>query len=192
MSKNSIGLLADNQLIGLMKNRHEKAFSELYDRYWKRLFSYAFKILEDEQACEDIVQEVFIKLWQNAPHLTIEKVEAYLFRAIKYQVSNTIRDLKWQRDNEGTLDRLASALSADHNMEIVELQAAIEKNIEALPERCREVLILSRRDQLSNQEIADKLGLSVRTVETHIYHALQVLKKNLPRLASIACCLHIM
>lgn len=175
--------ISDEELLSLAKSGDAEAFTTLYNRYWKRLFVYAFKIFNDTQKCEDIVQEVFIKLWSNLGKTQILRLEYYLFKAVKYQISNAIRDLKWEVAHDQLLQEIPQAVAADTDLEVKELNQHLEASIDALPERCRMVFLLSRRDALSNQEIADKLGISIRTVETHIYNALQDLRKKFPRVA---------
>lgn len=86
--------LTDKDLSRLLYKGKEEAFNAIYEKYWKQLFVYAYKIFEDQIVCEDIVQEVFVKLWERAKSNKIEKLESYLFRAVKFQAMNAIRDLK--------------------------------------------------------------------------------------------------
>ncbi len=183
MSSSAFKESTDKELIQLMRQDNELAFTELYRRYWERLFLYAYKIFEDTTTCEDIIQEVFIKLWNQRATVDIRNVEGYLFKAVKYQVSNAIRNLKWTVDHELALATTAEQHGATVSLELSELTEQIDQSIERLPDRCREVFLLSRKQELSNQEIAIRLGISVRTVETHIHHALRLLRQNLTEIA---------
>lgn len=181
----NVPYISDEELLLLVKQGDTQAFTDLYNRYWKRLFVYSYKIFNDTQKCEDIVQEVFIKLWKNVRESEISNLEAYLFKAVKYQISNAIRNLKWEVSHDQLVSEIPQYVSADTDLETKELNQHLEASIEALPEKCKIVFLLSRRDLMSNQEIANKLGISIRTVETHIYNALQDLRKKFPRVASI-------
>ncbi|WP_373494384.1 RNA polymerase sigma-70 factor [Aquiflexum sp.] len=165
-------------LKGLLK-KDKKAFDLIYEMYWKRLFLYAYKIFEDKAICEDVVQEVFIKLWENAEKREIQLLEPYLFRAVKYQISNAIRNLKQTSQIDQVLPLLHTELAPDNLLELEETVEAINNSVEQLPEKCRQIYILSREEHLSNKEIAHQMNISVRTVEAHLYKALSVIKKNI-------------
>lgn len=171
--------MTDQQLCVLLHAGDKKAFDILYDRYWKRLFVYAYKIFEDQLICEDIVQEVFVRLWERAPHVKIVELENYLLRATKYQALNAIRDLKRTTPYEEILPHLPDELAVDLIYEGQETFQIINRSVEGLPEKCQEIFLLSREKELTNKEIASKLNISVRTVEAHLYKALKIIKKNL-------------
>lgn len=171
--------MTDKQLCILLHQGDKKAFDILYERYWKRLFVYAYKIFEDQLICEDIVQEVFVRLWERSGELRIEELESYLFRATKYQALNAIRNMKRTTPYEDILPHLFVDISVDLVYEEMETSQIITNSVQALPEKCQEVFLLSREKELSNKEIASKLNISVRTVEAHLYKALKILKRNL-------------
>ena len=171
--------LSDDQLLFLLKKGNMRAFNRIYKKYWKRLFTYAYKIFEDKHICEDLVQEVFIKLWRNASESTINNLEAYLFKAVKYQISNNIRRLKWTASHDESLNEVVSANRTESRIELDELQQLVEASVQMLPAKCQEVFRLSRNEHLSNQEIADRLNISIRTVEAHIHQALKLMKGHI-------------
>ncbi|MDT0644529.1 RNA polymerase sigma-70 factor [Zunongwangia sp. F363] len=168
--------LNDEQLLKLMKKGDGKALEEIFNKYWKRLFSYAYKIYAEEEICEDIVQEVFISLWKKAGTSKILHLESYLLHAIKYKVAKHIRNLKFDHTNLEILNNAPSAV--EKGLEYTELEEKIHSEIGKLPPKCRQIFILSRFENLSNDEIARKHDISIRTVETHISYALKYLRSR--------------
>lgn len=171
--------LSDEELQKLVSTGDRFAFEVIYDRYWRRLYSYAYKIYNEEEVCEDIVQELFISLWNNSPNAVILNLEAYLFRAVKYKIANHIRSLKFTKDHLDILEGMPTPLKTVNDVEYKEFETGIMNEIDKLSPKCREVFKLSRFEYLSNSEIAKKLGLSTLTVEKHISNALKELRSSL-------------
>ena len=177
--KTSLLLLSDTELQKKLQRQDQLAFEVLFDRYWKRLYSFAFKIYKEEAICEDIVQEIFISLWEKSTNTNIVNLEGYLLRAVKYKVANYIRDLKFDSGHLEILENIPHPSKTDKHLVYQEFEAGIFMEIKKLPPRSQEVLILSRLEHYTNIEIAQKLGLSVRTVEKHISDALKLLKMKI-------------
>ena len=169
----------DHSLCEKLYAGDRKAFDRIYDKYWKRLFVFAYKILEDQPVCEDIVQEVFVKLWQRRQLKQIQQLENYLIKAVKYRVSNHIRDRRTKLPLESVLPELLEQANAVLILEEKETKRLVQESIFGLPAKCKEVYAMSRDESLSNKEIAQQLNLSVRTVEAHIHKALKSIKKSL-------------
>ncbi|MDX1426299.1 MAG: RNA polymerase sigma-70 factor, partial [Salegentibacter mishustinae] len=165
-------LLSDQQLLAKLRNGNETVFPLIFDRYWKRLYSYAFKIYRDDKVCEDIVQEIFISLWEKASESQILNLEAYLLRSVKYRVANHIRSLKFSSSQEEILESIPYPSNSVLSLEYQEFENEILSKVKQLPPRCREIFVLSRFDNYSNSEIAQKLNISIRTVEKQISNAL--------------------
>ncbi|EOZ91499.1 RNA polymerase ECF-type sigma factor [Indibacter alkaliphilus LW1] len=174
--------ISDSILCEGLNKKDKKSFDLIFERYWKRLYLYAYKIFQDQGICEDIVQEVFIKLWENAESNPINNLEGYLFRAVKFRISNAIRNLKNTSQIDDVLGNLPLQHPVDLDFEFQETNGLIHRSIESLPEKCREIFRLSREEHLSNREIAERLDISIRTVETQIYRALKVIRKNIGEL----------
>jgi len=170
---------SNEQLQILLKKGNESAFNEIYIRYWKILYTYAYRIYTEEKICEDIVQEVFISLWHKSKTIEIVNLEGYLFRAIKYKITTYIRDLKFTSTHFEALESIFISSPSEKNLEYQELEESVFLEIDKLSPKCKRVFILSRVEQLSNTEISQKLDISIRTVEKHISDALKKLKSSL-------------
>ena len=170
---------SDKDLFNLLREDNGLALDELFNRYWEKLFKSADKLLFDEDAAKDVVQDVFIKIWENRNSILITNLYAYLLQATKYQVISHLRRGKFTAQHEERLESLISENSTEQIINFKELNLAITESLEHVPNRCREIFYLSRFEYLSNKEIADRLDLSVRTVETQISKALKYLRETL-------------
>jgi RNA polymerase sigma-70 factor (ECF subfamily) len=169
--------LSDIQLIDRLKLDDETALSAIYKRYWELLYTSAYHVLKDKQVCEDIIQELFIKLWNKrySTRITVS-LKAYLYASIRYEVYRQIRTGA-VRGNfyDDVLERIHTPAVYD-NIEYKELTARVSSVIDTLPEKCREVYKLSREECLSHKEIASQLNISTKTVENHLTKALRQLR----------------
>lgn len=173
-------MMSDMQLIGLLKADDEAALSMIYRRYWASLFKAAYNTLKDRQACEDIIQELFIKLWDCRAEVEISiSLKAYLYASVRYGVYRQIRTGSVKSEIfDDLIERLHTP--ATHNsIEHKELLLQINQVIDTLPEKCREVYKLSREECLSHKEIAMQLNISTKTVENHLTKALRQLRGSL-------------
>jgi len=172
--------LSDIQLIDRLKLDDETALSAIYKRYWEVLYISAYHVLKDRQVCEDIIQELFIKLWNNRCSTCITvSLKAYLFASIRYEVYRQIRTGAVRSDiYDDALQRIHTPAVYD-NIEYKELTARISSVVNTLPEKCREVYKLSREECLSHKEIASQLNISTKTVENHLTKALRQLRTSI-------------
>ncbi|UNY97858.1 RNA polymerase sigma-70 factor [Zhouia spongiae] len=171
--------LSDHDLLSNFSEGKRYAFDAIFNRYWKRLFVYCYKVYEDEAICEDVIQEVFVSLWERRADLAINNLESYLFRAVKYKMAGKIRKLKFTDYHIEILEEAENIVSYPENtLEYVEFEDELTSLVNQLPDKCKEVFCLSRYERLNNREIAEKLNISVRTVEAHISNALKYLKTN--------------
>jgi RNA polymerase sigma-70 factor (family 1) len=175
--------LADQELLMKLKNHDEHAMVMLYKNYWKSLYISAYKILKNRETCEDIVQELFIKIWNNREELTVNYgIKAYLSASVRYEVFRRLRNSK---NHEPILDEIIETvadLSLYDRVEYQELQGQISSVVDLLPRKCREVYNLSRNELLSHKEIAAKLAISTKTVRNHITRALHELRMSVTHL----------
>ena len=171
-------LLYDNKLLlDLMAEGDESAFTELYNRYWKKLFTIAYNRLKEVESAEDLVHDVFAGLWANRKKIQIELLENYLATSIKYAVLGKIKKITLERTyiagNNTTQVFELPVESALHYRQILE---TIKKEVEKLPEKCRLIFKYSRNEGMPVKQIAKKLQLSPKTVENQLHKAVKQLK----------------
>lgn len=165
-----------------MRQSDREAFARLYKKYWRRLFDSAYKRLLLREECEEIIQELFVDIWAKRETLLVTvSLEAYLFGALRFSIYNLIRS---QKIRNAYLDHLTNTREAEQNyiedrLYYEELARALEKSIENLPEKAKNVYLLSRRDNLTYKEIAQQLNMPVDTVEKQMGKALKILRMNL-------------
>lgn len=173
-------LLPDEErLFRLLCEGDKDAFDQIYSLYWKRLFLYVVKVIRDSEAAEDIVQEIFVSLWLRRLEITEQRtLSGYLFTAARFKGISYVQDqLKKGKHADSLLDHFnASQDGLDDLMAAKELNSIIDKEIEKLPPKMRDVFVLSRRDQLSHKEISEKLQISDKTVKKQINNALKHFK----------------
>ena len=168
----------DKQLLGLLTENDENAFSEIYNRYWKPLYHSAHTILHDTSPAQDAVQEIFITLWQRRHSVDIDNLKAYLFQAIRFRVFKAIRAGKAQASFYDRLAAVSREILQQDPLLYKEMQQLIVNTIDALPEDQREIFLLHRTEGLTYNEIAEKKNISVKTVEKKMSLALKHLRIN--------------
>lgn len=173
----------DPQLLELLKKGHSEALGTIYDRYDIRLHAYLCRLLDDREAAEDILHNVFLSLWKN--HATVEiktTLETYLFSACKNKMLDFMRADKVRNRYAAYISR-TSADSADNSTEELmnasDLLHTMEHSMQKLPERCQKVFRLSRIEHVSTANIAAQMNISPRTVENYISQALKHLRSTL-------------
>jgi len=157
------------------------AFEGVFRTYYRRLCGVVYAYVGSAESAEEIVQELFLKIWRQRESLEItDSLQGYLFRAARNEALNHLKhqrvELQWRGREQAADQRVAP--SVDEALAERELSRAIEAVIAALPERCRVVCVISRRQGLSYGEIADALGISFTTVQVHIVRALKTLRER--------------
>ncbi|WP_439581937.1 sigma-70 family RNA polymerase sigma factor [Dyadobacter bucti] len=172
--------LPDEMLGRLLFTGDEKAYEAIYQRYWRSLFSIATWKTNSQVAAEELVQELFLRLWENRQKTLIENPEAYLKTALRYSVIGFIKArLASSQIELGEASEQAADVRADMGVDLEELSAALENALNMLPEKTRLVFQMSRFEQRSTSEIARQLGLTDRAVEYHITQSLRLLRFQL-------------
>lgn len=162
-------------------NDNEKAFEQLFHNYYGHLCLFASGILKDEISAEEIVQDFFVKLWEKRKQLTIEtSVKSYLFQSIKNLCLNFIQHNKTKlRYAQSVLSNLENIQNDEDYFTEIYLAEKIEESILSLPEKRKEIFRMSREDGLKYREIAEKLNISIKTVETQMGLAIKTLRNKL-------------
>ena len=174
--------LPDTELTTLLKEGDQDAFTEIYNRYWKLIYAHVYKMLRDEDDAKDIVQEVFGNLWLKAATIkTNANVSGLLYIAARNKVFDLIGKNKVRTDYIGEIasfisDPVNNQVDTIDEKRIIEI---LEREIQKLPPKMREIFELSRKDNLSHKEIASKLNISEQTVKKQVQNALKVIKPKL-------------
>ncbi len=175
--------MTDNELMALTATGNEKAFRALFDRYYTPLTLFADRYLDDTEQAVDTVQNFFIALYEQARTLEIKSVKAFFYQSVRNRCLNEIKHRKVRMAFESETLAGSSPTGDSHDVEdqifASELEAKIAAIINTLSPQCKRVFEMSRFEEIPNAEIAEQLGISKRTVETHITKALSVLRKNL-------------
>lgn len=168
----------DDELVTLLMQGDMHAFNQIYHRYFDSMYKFAFRILNDEDDCNDMLQNIFIWLWEHREKLRINSLSSYLFAAIKFNLVGVIK-----RSNRRTeiLTNVPTTQMEfeDLSLELKELTQIIKNFTETLPNKAREIFELSRSQYLNNKEIATLMGLSEKTVENQMTISLKKLKNHL-------------
>jgi RNA polymerase sigma-70 factor (ECF subfamily) len=172
---------SDAELLDLLRDGDHAAFTVIYRRYFKLLYLHALKKTGDEAQAEDVVQELFTILWQKRAEINSTHLAAYLYTSIRNRIVDMYAKQQVADKYIRTLGDFADAYheNADHLVRERDLTAIIEKEIQAMPPRMREIFELSRKAHLSHQEIAEQLDISPNTVSVQLTKALHLLRVKL-------------
>ena len=177
------GTILDNEtIIKLLAKRDDNTFEQVFKMYYKNLHSYVCGILKEETYAEEIVQQVFFKLWDKADAISISgPVAAYLYRAVH---NESLNYLKHQKVKSAHRMHVAYSMkdaveNAPKTLQAKELEKKIQESLNELPEQCRTIFQMSRFEDMKYREIADALGIAIKTVENQMGKALKILREKL-------------
>ena len=174
--------MKDLLLIEALRNRDKVAFDYIFNYYYSALCAFSMQYVNDHDTVEDLVQDMFVSLWVEAPKLQIQSsLKSYLFTSVKNRCFDFRKHKKVTEKYQTyfLFSSDGSDISAESHFSESELRQTIQKSLKKLPPRCREIFELSRLNGLSNKEISEKLEISKRTVELQISNALKILRKEL-------------
>lgn len=187
----ALGTYTDNQLLELLLQGSEEALTEIYGRYWAALIEIGFKFTSDKQAVEEIVNDIFLKLWANPEKFQVRSLPAYFHTAIKYGVFTML--LKTKRRKALLKNYQFNTLSSEEEQRIEAkfMEAYLNEIIETLPAKSRLIYTYSRQDEMSIADISEKMNMKTKAIEYHITKTLKLLRSALehahnPRLLLIA------
>lgn len=175
---NQKNMSSDKQLIRAIKNGDTKSFETLFEKYYDRYFSFACALLHDTDAAEDVLQNVFLKIWLGRDRLDENRsIENYLLVSVRNEIFDWLR-LKYNQTviHEETVEKEDVSADIEASLAWAETSDKMDQIIRSMPPQRQRIFMMSRYCNMSSKDIADTLGLSVRTVERHIYLALKDLK----------------
>lgn len=159
------------------------SFKYFFDRYYNELCNFVHIYLHDQVLAEEIVQDIFVYFWENRQKLQIStSVKAFLFSASKFKSLNLLRDTKTQKKIVEKIGKAESFHAQEQNSSYIdtdEFRKILDSAIDQLAPKCKEIFLLSKREELSNREIAERLNISVKTVENQMTIALKKLREYL-------------
>ncbi|MGC6432382.1 MAG: RNA polymerase sigma factor [Jejuia sp.] len=163
-----------------LQQGNQKAFRKLFDMYWDSMFLQAMHIVADENVAKDIIQDIWIKLWQKRTSTKIENFDAYVSRAVKNSCYKYFRDNKFTKVQLDIINDLSLTVKSEVNKkhDLDATLSLVKHKLNNLPRRCVQVFELSRFKEYSNEEIASELGISKKTVENQISLAIRSLKQT--------------
>jgi len=156
-------------------------FQLIFNEYYPALTVFAQKFLNDPDQAKEIVQDMFVQLYEKREHLTIQtSLKSYLYQSVRNGCLNLIKQDKTHQKHHEEIKRSASGVDNwSDQMVDAELEKRIHIVISSLPPKCKEIFLLSRQEDLTNREISEKFNISIRTVENQITRALKTLRKSI-------------
>jgi len=179
MQKKTNSTCGDDERFEITSNINPVVFEKIYNQYWSKLYLAAYNVLRDRQAAEDIVQEVLVQLWFKRDNATVANLGAFLFTAVRYKVFDVIRSGKIKQNFVLKMAESPLCNDTEEQYREKELKGLLHQRISCLPEKCREIFILSRNQQLSTKEIASRLGITPKTVENQLTIAIKRLRASM-------------
>jgi RNA polymerase sigma-70 factor (ECF subfamily) len=161
----------DSRLLDRLGSHDTTAFEEIYRRYWKQLYDFAWSKTRDNDVAEEIVQDLFVTVWEKRDSLHVKNLQSYLFTAVRNRVIDHFKTKVFAE-----LDTVDSPTAPDYPLFLDELENAMQSAVGRLPEKTRKIFVLNRFEGNTVRQISNELNLPERTVEYHITQALRTLK----------------
>jgi len=174
--------LNDHSFTDSVKHQQE-VFEKTFTDWYEGLYGYAFSMLKDQDAAAEVVQNVFCKIWEKRDELHVHtSVRSYLYGAVYHECINWMRQEKKSKDYRKQASHVrqwTEGTPASGKIEMDELERKLQQAMDALPDQCRAIFLLSRFGDLKYREIAEQLGIAVKTVEAQVSKALKFLRAAL-------------
>lgn len=174
--------------LALFKRGDEQVFKLIFDNNYERIVGFCTQFIPDREEAKNIAQQAFVKLWTNRKEVnSLNGIRAFLYTAAKTDCLNYLRHEKYKINyQQNILEKREKLLNQEilesfkfDSLEYMELEEMIQNALEKLPEKCRQVFIKSRFEYKKNREIADEMGIALKSVESNITRALKILRKEL-------------
>ncbi|MBS2099941.1 RNA polymerase sigma-70 factor [Carboxylicivirga linearis] len=172
----------DKWIIEGIQRGDEDAYKSLFLKYYAQLVVFARKVVVDDDLARELVQDVFVTFYEKRTELNIHtSLKAHMYQSVRNRCLNQVKHNKIRRDHHANIfvEKKEEEAFVEDKLQETELEQRIYSVVKSLPDQCRKIFEMSRFEGTSNQEIADQLNLSKRTVETQISKALKVLRKQL-------------
>ena len=169
----------EKELISQVAGGSHIAFRKIFDQYFDRIYGVAYSLVKSPMIAEDMTQDVFLKIWEKREMLTdVQRFDAYLFRVARNHILNELRNkVKEQDFSEYLLNFFReTADNPEQHIIFTELEDVVSRAVEHLPPQQREIYRLSREGGLKQEEIAEKLQISVNTIKQHMNRALKFIR----------------
>ncbi|NLR59141.1 RNA polymerase sigma-70 factor [Chitinophaga polysaccharea] len=175
-----VHLFSDEELLCLMADDDEAAFTALYHRYWETLLGMAYQRLKDLPAAEDIVHDVFAGIWRNRKTLAAQHLKAYLAAAVKYMTIAHFRKKEYGHQYGASLQQTSlPGNDMENSVHYRHILQMVNEEVNNLPEKCRVVFRYSRHDGMSSRQIAEQMGISTKTVDNQLHKAITHLRHKM-------------
>jgi RNA polymerase sigma-70 factor, ECF subfamily len=174
--------IPDTDILLAIRQGNERVFETVFRKHYQALCNYACGILKDMDDAEEVVQSIFLKFWEQRQEIEINvSLKSYLYRAVHNTCLNRLKHLKIQETYRQYVGEYLDVTydTATETLDKYELESRISEALEKLPEQCRIIFKMSRFEELKYQEIANQLGLSIKTVENQIGKALKIMRTEL-------------
>lgn len=171
----------NEHFIEALQQGSEEAFTEIYQRYWYKMFLVAFRKLQDKEAAEEIIQDIFMRLWKERSTAKIVNLDYYLFAAVRYEVISHIRSkVLTERYPENAFDFASlSECNTENQLALKELLSQIDKSLHFLPEKSGEIFRLYKLENWPINRIAKHFDLSEKAIEYHLTKATKSVRNHL-------------
>jgi RNA polymerase sigma-70 factor (ECF subfamily) len=174
--------LKEKQVIGKIRKGDVQAFEWLFRQYYEKLCQWAYQYLHDIDSAEEVVQDLFYHLWRNRSTMEFHaSVKSYLYKAVSNNCKMQIRNKGRRSAIEANLGSRISTPEEEPSavLEVKEIREVVNKTLDELPEKPAQIFRMSRYEGMKYREIAEKLSISIKTVEANMGKALKIFRKNL-------------
>ncbi|HTF21539.1 MAG TPA: RNA polymerase sigma-70 factor [Chryseolinea sp.] len=181
MDRDAKSALTDEALVLMLRRGQTAALQEIFVRYHGQLYKTVSGLLMDNEQAKDIVQEIFIDLWNRRDSADIQTLQSFLISAVRFKALARLRKGKVQAHHLALMERIQFVNQTEDAINVQELNQSLQHALSELSPRCKEVFELSRFENLTHKQIAGRLGITPKTVEVQIHKALALLRKKLDK-----------